>query len=261
MSFKLFNSLTIKKSLLSMAVASAFVASSVQADSCGFEVNYDINLAADEIKLDADNQQRVRISQDNSLYLEGEKQSLNSQQKELLAVYAADIRAFIPAVSDVATEASGLVQEATKDVSAILFSDTPQKAQKFSAAVLKITAEIKQHVSENHLRPSAIEAYFENNEFEQEFETLLEEAVAEFVKGNVGEIIAAALSGDDEKVEAFEQRMEKFGEEMESKFENKGELIEQKAEALCELVANIESNENAFVKSFEKYDDYQLLTD
>ena len=244
-----------------MAVASAFVATSVQADSCDFEVNYDINLAAHEIKLDENNEQRVRISKDNSLYLEGEKQSLNNKQEELLAIYADDIRAFIPAVSDVATEATDLVQEAIGDVSSILFVDEPQKAQKFSEGVLRITEKVKQHVSDSHLRSSAIEDYFENNEFEDEFETLLEDAVTEFAKSNVGDIIAAALSGDDDKVKAFEQRMEKFGEEMESKFENKGELIEQKAKALCELVEKIELTENAFVASFEKYDDYQLVTD
>ena len=251
----------MKTIALSVLLATGTGVAAAHNTSCDIEMSYDIDLDGQKITLSDKDAEKVVITGSNQLYLDGKQQDLSAEQKQLLADYASDIRELLPAASEVAEEATTIALEAVRDITAALLHDKPERAEKLVASVDRITAGIKQHVSDKHLRPNGIEDYFENSEFEKEFETLVEETVSEFIQGNVGEIVAAAMRGDEAKVEAFEKRMEKFGEEMETKFEAKGELIEKKAEALCELVEKMDEKEDAFVKSFDKYDDYQLVTE
>ena len=80
------------------------------------------------------------------------------------------------------------------------------------------------------------------------------------MENNVGEMIAAAMSGNEEKVKAFEKRMESFGKDLEDKMERRAEQLELQAEKLCDLVQNIDKTETQLVKAFNKFDSYQLIT-
>ncbi|NVK23062.1 MAG: DUF2884 family protein [Kangiellaceae bacterium] len=251
----------LKTIALSVMLATGAGVASAHNVSCDVDMAYDIDLDGQKITLSDNKAEKVVITGSNELYLNGDKQSLSSEQRELLGAYAKDIRELLPAATEVAEEATSLALEAVRDVTATLLHDNPEKAEKFVSRVDSIAAGIKQHISDNHLRPNGIEEYFEGSEFEKEFEELIEDTVVDFVQGNIGEIVAAAMRGDDDKVNTFEKRMEKFGEEMETKFEAKGELIEKKAEALCQLVEQIDEKEDVFVKAFDKYEKYQLVTE
>lgn len=252
----------IKSTVLavSLAFGSATVAAHSDDLSCGAEFAYNIDINDSDLRFSSNDQQKVLITSGQELYLDGEKQSLSSEQKALLNDYSQQIRELLPLVSGVAEEASAIAIDAVGSVTAALLEDDPEKAQEFTAKVEKISAELRQYISDSHLKPKAVEDYIASSDFEAEFEALIETAVADFLENNVGEMVAAAMSGNEEKVKAFEQRMEKFGKDMEKKFEASGEALEKQAEKLCALVEHIEQKETELVKSFAKFDRYQLIS-
>ena len=246
---------------LAIAVALAAGAGTVNAKSqtCDVELAYDINLQGDEIVFTKGDKQPVVIKDGQVLSLNGESQSLSSKQVQLLSEYAQQIRELLPAASEIAEDASLLALDAVRDVTSVLLEHNPQKADDIIARVDSIAAELKKHISDSHLRPEGIVEYLEGSEFEKEFEALMEESITEFIEVNLPSLIADAMSGNEEKVKAFEQRMEKFGEEMEAKYEAKAKVLEEKAEALCDLVKQIETKEDSFVNAFEDYQSFQLI--
>jgi hypothetical protein len=248
-----------------LAVALAFGTGSAVAYSddltCDADFAYNIDIENDELSFSTQDQQKVLITSAQDLYLDGEKQSLSSTQKKLLQEYNQQVRELLPLASGVAEEASAIALDAVGSVTAALMQDDPKKAEEFMAKVETISAGLKQHISQSHLRPEGVVDYIESSDFEAEFEALIESAVADFLENNVGEMVAAAMSGNEEKVKAFEQRMEKFGKDMEEKFEARGEALEKQAEKLCQLVENIDYKEAELVKVFAKFNDYQLITE
>lgn len=241
-----------------MMVTGAGVANA-KSQTCDVDMAYDVNLNGNEIVFTKNNQETVVIKDSNSLSLDGKQQSLSAKQTQLLHEYAQQIRELLPAASQIAEDASLLALEAVRDVTSVLLEHNPAKANEVVARVDTIAAELKQHISESHLRPEAIGEYLAGAEFEKEFEALIEESVTEFVEVNIPSMIAAAMSGNEEKVKAFEERMEKFGQEMETKYEAKAKLIEEKADALCDLVKQIETKEDSFVQAFADFEKYQLI--
>ncbi|GAA4354420.1 DUF2884 family protein [Kangiella marina] len=257
--------MTINVKSAALAVCLALSAGSVAAHSnkdmaCDADFAYNIDIKDAGLSFSTKNQEKVLITPASELFLEGQKQLLSAQQVELLAEYNQRIRELLPLASGVAEEASAMAIEAVGSVTAALLHDNPEKAEEFVTRVETISAELKQHISNTHLRPEAVVDYMESSDFEAEFEGLVETAVKEFMDNNVGEMIAAAMSGNEEKVKAFEQRMERFGEDLEEKLERRAEQLELQAEKLCALVDNIDETEAQLVKSFDKFDAYQLIT-
>lgn len=233
---------------------------------CDADLAYNIDVKNNELSFSTQGQQKVLILGKGStsaqeLYLDGNKQALNAEQQTLLKEYNQQIRQLLPQAAAVANEASTIAVDAVASVTSALLHDNPDKAKEFTAKVEKLSAGLSQHISQNHLRPEGIVEYIESSNFEAEFEALVESAVADFMENNVGEIVAAALSGNEDKVKAFEQRMEKFGQEMEQQFEARGEVLEKQAEKLCQLVQSIDLTEGELVKAFAKFDEYQLITE
>ena len=245
--------------VLGLGATSAMAHNSFSTDNCAFDMNYNINIDENSVRLSDEDSEYVQIDANNNLYLKGVKQSLTKKQKSLLAEYAAEMREFLPVVDEVATEAVHLALDAVTDVSKALLVDSPDQANNLRSRVEVITNKVKENVSNRHLHPKSLEAYLNESEFEEEFEVLIREIMADVVKSNIGNVIAAAIRGDDAEVEAFEKRMEQFGEDMETKYEKKAERLGEKAEELCELAEKIDRTENKFVSAFSEYEAYELI--
>lgn len=252
-----------KSTVLAVSLVLAGASSEANADdlTCDADFAYNIEINNDDLSFSAKNQQKVLITSGQELYLDGERQNLTAQQLALLEDYNQQVRKLLPLASGVAEEASAIAIEAVGSVTAALMQDDPKKAKEFMDKVESISTGLKQHISHNHLRPEGVVDYIESSDFEAEFEALIETAVTDFLENNVGEMVAAAMAGNEEKVKAFEQRMEKFGKEMEEKLESRAEALELQAEKLCQLVHNIDGKEGELVKAFSKFDSYQLITE
>lgn len=248
-----------------LAVTLAFAANATEASpvntTCDADFAYNVDIDGDNLSFSSKDQQKVLIESGQSLYLDGEKQSLSPAQLKLVQEYNQQVRELLPAASGIAEEASAIALEVVGAVTAALLADNPEKSKEFMAKVESISAGLKQHISNSHLRPQAVEDYLESSDFEAEFEALIESAVGDFIENNVAEMVAAAMSGNEEKVKAFEQRMEQFGKDMETKFEARGELLEAKAEELCQMVNRIDLKEADLVKALSEFDKYQLITE
>ncbi len=233
--------------------------SSIHSNSCDVDMSYNINIDDKNIRLSEDEREFVQIDANNNLYLKGEKQQLSAKQQALLNDYADEVREFLPVVDEVATEATHLALDAVTDVSKMLLDKAPDKAEKLRSRVQAITSKVKQHVSDKHLHPKSLEAYLDDRQFEEEFEEIVRDVVADVVQGSIGDVIAAAIRGDEAELEAFEARMEQFGKDMETRYEKRAEIIEEKAEDLCNLVEKIDQKEDSFIEEFGEYKKYQLI--
>ncbi|WP_251359796.1 DUF2884 family protein [Kangiella sp. TOML190] len=227
--------------------------------SCSVDMDYNIDIDEQTIRLSDEEREIVLIDDDADLFIKGQKQSLNAEQRRLLDDYADEIRELLPAIDELAMEATHLALDAVTDVSKLLLNESPAKAEKLKSRVEVITSKVRENISNRHLHPKNLEAYLEDRQFEKEFEAIVEEVVADVLQANIGDIISAAMRGDEETVKAFEQRMESFGEQMEQKYEKKAEVLGERAEELCQLVEKIDEKEESFIQSFNDYKSYQLI--
>lgn len=247
-----------KSIALSIALGLSTSDAMAHSNSCNVDMKYDINLNGGSISLSENQQEYVRISNDD-LYIKGQKQNLNSKQQRLLSAYAQEVRELIPVVNDVAIEASSLALEAVTDVSTSLLSQSPDAAQKIQERVQNLSDELRSYVSNKHLYSQRLDTYIEDTAFEEEIESLVREVVADVVQGDLGNMIAAAIRGDESEIQAFEAKMEQFGRDMEEKYERKAEEIEAKADKLCDIVEKMDEKEDLFIEEFSKYKAYQLV--
>ncbi|RDX35622.1 DUF2884 family protein [Kangiella sp. HD9-110m-PIT-SAG07] len=252
----------IKSAAVAVALSLGLGTATAHSDdlACDADFAYNIDIKESGLSFSTQDQEKVLITSSSELFLDGQKQFLSSQQLELLEQYNQRVRELLPLASGVAEEASAMAIEAVGSVTAALLHDNPDKAEEFVAKVETISAELKQHISQTHLRPEAVVDYVESSDFEAEFESLIKIAVTEFMENNVGEMVTAAMSGNEKKVKAFEERMESFGKDLEDKMELRAEKLELQAEKLCDLVENIDKTETQLVKAFNKFDSYQLIT-
>ena len=103
---------------------------------------------------------------------------------------------------------------------------------------------------------------FGGSGFNEGFDDELSEEIESLVSRSVGRLMIALgtqmLFGDGDS-EAFEQRMEAFGEELEQQMELKAEHIEEKADELCDTLIAVESSESKLRYSIPELKNFNML--
>ena len=94
--------------------------------------------------------------------------------------------------------------------------------------------------------------------WENEFEARVESLVSQSV-GRIMVAIGTEMMFGDGDMQAFEQKMERFGETIENRVEAQAEALEGKADELCTVLAKADYAENQMQKHISGLDGLNLL--
>ncbi|MEE4245479.1 MAG: DUF2884 family protein, partial [Kangiellaceae bacterium] len=143
MSFRYFTALS----------ASVLLSASLYAEisTCNYDFSYDIDINEKTVVISDDNKELLKIDQTNQLYLEGERQELNSKQQALVKDMGEQYRELLPTIANIAAEAAEIGIKAAALTLNALFVDDQAKADKLMVKLDGIGDKIRKNISNKHL--------------------------------------------------------------------------------------------------------------
>jgi hypothetical protein len=233
----------------------------VIANQCNVELNGNMQLENNVLAVKLDNDTRLTIDQDKILYVDGIALTLDTQQQSWVDNYYDGINLAAPQAAAIATDAVALASIALNEVFTELLGSDNTALEDLSEKLRNLDQQIQYNFYADNGDIRLHSESFENGEFfGEQWEAQFEDAIEDLVTDSIGHLMVAIgtqliFSGGD--MTEFEQKMERFGEQMEQKVEYQAEALEDKAEELCATLARVDVAENYLqmnIKQLSKLD-------
>ncbi|GHE86862.1 DUF2884 family protein [Thalassotalea profundi] len=254
---------TLLATSILLASTSAFAHNaSFSTDSCNVEIEGGISITNDSLTFSKDKKSLYKI-ENNELFVSDKKVQLTDSQRSLLTQYSTSIRAVVPEVKGVALDAMDLAVDGVNLAFNELLGEGNSVGRELTTELGKLRSEIQFKFDENKTISFDEDGFDGEEFFGEEFEQRIESLVETTITNSMGSLLIAVgqellFSGGDP--DAFEARMEKFGEQIEYEMESRGEQIEKRGEALCGSIANIDNIEELLKSSIDELSDTNFLT-
>lgn len=235
----------------------------ISTDACNVELNAGLKINKNLIEFTKNNKPLYQIIENKNLIIDGQNIALNSNQQAMITTYSTSIRAVVPEVKAIATDAMDLAIEGANLAFTELLGEGNDLGRELTTSLREIRDEVDQkfdsekeiYIDEN----GEVSEDFLGEEFEQRIENIVEQTV----QNSIGSLLIAVgqellFSGGD--MEAFETRMENFGEQIEHEMESRGEEIEKRGEALCHSVLKIDQLEEQLKMNITEMADFDVLS-
>ena len=235
-------------------------------DSCDVDLKAGLTINESGLEFfESKNKEHVlyTIDNNNNLTVGGESISLNSKQQGLVKQYHQDIRAMVPKIKTIAIEGVDLALEGVN----LAFNELLGEGNNVGAELTQELSTLREEVGERFTIENGFtigeQGLADDELFGEEIEQRIESAVEKAVMGSMGTLLVALgqemmFSGGDS--DAFETRMENFGESIEQKMELGAEKIERKADSLCAAAVKIDQLEEQLKSSIAPLADINVIT-
>lgn len=247
----------------STSISTNAFAHSIQHDNCDVEMNAGIKINTDVIEFSKNDKVLYTIEGESNLMINNESIYLSTEQEDLITQYSNSIRAVVPEVKGLAIEGIAMATEGVNMAFDELLGPGNDVGAELTNELNKISVEIQDKFSIekgiNLDEDGKIAGDFLDDEFEQRLESTIENAV----KNSMGSLMMAVgqemlFSGGD--MDAFETRMENFGQQIEHQMESRGLAIEQRANSLCSSIQAIDVIESQLQQEIDVLADFDVLT-
>lgn len=232
-------------------------------DSCNINLDGNIEYHKGVLNVDMDNGSTMTITPDHTLQINRQEQSLNAEQQQWVSQYYESIDRAIPMSLAIAAEGIHLASTTVDDVFSELFGAGSDVTTEFSDMFADMSDELNRNFydADGNIRISTRE--MENDEWlqggwESEFEERMERAVAQSM-GKILVAIGTQMMWEGGDMDAFEAKMERFGETIEQRVEGQAKTLETKADALCEVLAVAEEAENNMQRLIPGLEDLNMM--
>ena len=256
----------LHKTLIATSLFSLFSTTVVYANNT-CDVDLKAGMTVDESKLvffESKNKQNTLYSIDNNdkLTVRGKTITLNSTQQALVKQYTSRIRTTIPQARQVAIEGVDIAIEGVN----LAFNELLGEGNDASVGLTEELSAIKSELAEKFtikhgftLGENGLEdKELLGDDFEQRVQTAVEKAVVNSMGMLMMSLGQQMFSGGD--TQAFETRMENFGENVEREMELRTKKIEEKANHLCAAVVEIDQLEEQLKSSISPLADINVIT-
>jgi len=257
---------TLPKTLIAVTLLSVFISKALYAhDSC--DVDLEAGLTINESKLEffeSENKDHVLYAIDSNynLTVRGEDVSLNSKQQALVEAYSTNIRAMVPQVRHIAIEGVDLAIEGVNLAFNKLLGEDNDVGADLTQELFSLRKEVDERFTIEHGVTLGENGLEDDELLGEDFEQRIESAVEKAIVDSMGSLLVALgqeimFSGDSD---AFETRMESFGENIEQEMELRAEKIERKADSLCLAAVEIDQLEEELKSSIAPLADINVIT-
>jgi len=252
-----------------LLLCSSFTFAHDDNNSCDVDIHGGMKITQQDISFfkqavtetSSDQSSLYTIHNDQQLYVHGKQVDLTSKQQELVSNYAHHIRTMVPKVKQVANEGIDLAIEGVSVAFNELLGNDNDVSNELVLELTKVKNQVNERFDEN--KPLYINEKGINGDdvFDEEFERHIESTVETAVKKSIGSVLIAVgremMFSDGD---AFEQKMEKFGDKMEATMEVKANKIEQKVSGLCLSMKKIDQLEEALKDNISQLPDFNVLS-
>lgn len=224
----------------------------VFANQCNVEFNGNMQLENNILSVNLDNDTRLTIDRDRILSVDGKALTLDPQQQRWVNNYYDGINQAAPQAAAIATDAVALASTALNEVFTELLGSDNTALADFSDKLRSLDRQIQYNFYAENGDIRLHSESFENGEFfGQQWEAQFEKDIEDLVTDSIGHLMVAIgtqliFSGGD--MDEFEQKMERFGEQMEQKVTYQADALEEKAEELCSTLAQVDLAETHLQK-------------
>lgn len=231
-------------------------------NSCNMELDAGVRITDDSIEFFDEDKQAYKIVEDQYLVVNEKALTLNQSQQEAVGHYAASIRAAVPEVRGMALEGIDLAIEAITITFDGLLGDKNQVSAQLMTELNNVKSDVNRYFTSgnpisfnrgNKDTPDFLGKYFE---------TRVERIVETSVQNSIGSIMIAMgkeilASGGD--MEAFEARMNKFGEQMEVQMNAKAVRMEARGEQLCKTMRAVDAGEEQLKNAVPAVEPFNII--
>lgn len=248
---------TLIASVLLLATGSA-----TAHNSCNLELDAGVRITDDSIEFYDEDQQTYKIVEDQYLVVKGQALKLTRMQQDVVASYATSIRSAVPEVRGMALDGIDLAIEAIT----ITFDGLLGEKNQISAQLMTELNNVKSDVNRYFSSGNPI-SFNRGNEdtpdfLGKQFETRIERIVETSVQNSIGSIMIAMgkevlASGGD--MEAFEARMNKFGEQMDVQMNAKAAGMEARGEKLCSTMRTVDEREEQLKRAVPAVNAFNII--
>jgi hypothetical protein len=237
--------------------------SSFSSDSCDVDLNGGIKINAKEITFSKNKSPLYSIIDNDTLIVNGHEVDLTSSQQSLLTEYSTSIRDVVPEVKTIALDAIDLAIDGVN----LAFNELLGEENDVSADLITQLTSIRTEVDSEF--DGSKDFYIDEDGFAgddffgEDFEQRIETAVESTIQNSIGSIMIAVgqemlFSGGN--MDAFETRMENFGQQIEHEMESRGVGLEKRAESLCRSVILIDEMEEQLKDEIDEISDFNFIT-
>lgn len=257
----------LPKTLIAITILSVFISKGLYAhNAC--DVELEAGLTINEAKIEffeSEHKDNIyyAIDIDNNLTVEGEKIDLNDSQQNLVNQYNSEIREIVPQVRSIAIEGVDLALDGVS----LAFDELLGEGNQVGGELIQELSVLREEVGERFTIEHGFtigENGLEDDElFGEEIEERIESAVEKAVMGSMGSLLVALgqeMMFSDGNSDAFETKMETFGQNIETEMELRAEKIEHKANNLCIAALKIDQLEEIMRTNIPPLSDINILT-
>lgn len=249
--------------LLAALVLSLMAGSAAAHNSCNVDLSAGLRISDSAIEFYEGDQSIYKIVEDQYLEVKGKAQKLTNTQQALVANYANHIRAAVPEVKGLALDGIDLAIEGVVLVFDGLLGDKNKISTQLTTELTNLKVDINRHFN------SGAAINFNRGEGDnttdllgKNFETRFQRIVETSVQESIGSLMLAVgkeflSSGGD--MEAFEHRMEKFGQELEAQMDARAVHIDARGEKLCNAMVEIDSIEEQLKRSIIELESFNVI--
>ena len=258
----------MKTLLLAAGFALTTISSSVMAHdeqhSCNINFDKDLIVETHTVAMQDAGKELWRISDDGQLWLDGSKVDTDRSTRNKLRDYQAGIRQQTLETVALVEDALILASDAINSVLTELTGEPLSSHPALQEAMEKIKASTESIVVK---RGDTIEVHgsrFDNidDAFGEEFEQAIEEAVTQSMGSMlmlVGKAMASGEGNFEQRMEAFGEKMERFGDDLETRMEAKSDLLEQRGDAMCQNLQALDALESEIQQAIPQMQQYDLI--
>jgi len=255
---------TLIASAILLTSTSAFAHDShISTDSCDVDLNAGLRINKNFVEFTKNDKPLYRITNNKILTVNGEEVFLDADQQALISQYATSIRSVVPEVKDIAVDAIELAVEGVNLAFNELLGEGNSIADELTTQLHVIRDEVDMQFGED--KEFYIDEHGELSDdfFGEEFEQRIEQVVEETLQNSMGSLLIAVgqemlFAGGD--MDAFETRMENFGEQIEHEMESRSEEIEKRGEELCHSVYKIDALENQLQQQISELSGFDVIS-
>lgn len=235
------------RSLLLAATLSLSTAGYALADQCDVKFAGQLQLAQQQLSITTANKQQILIDQHKRLWVDGQLIALSDYQQELVSDYYTGYYIAAPKAAQIAADGVTLANVAVTEVFSELLGADNDAVTELSAKLTELNAMIQHNFYDEDGQIRLSSQSFDDGDFiTHEWEEDFEQVVENIVENSIGSIMLnigseLLFSGGD--MDAFEAKMERFGNGIEQRVEYQSEALEARADALCLSLAILDDIE------------------
>jgi hypothetical protein len=249
----------MKKLLLATLLATP-LAVNAHSDECDVDMDYGMKISPSKIQFYDEQSPLYSIVDDQLLYLNGQQVSLDADGQQSVSDFSKSVRELVPEVQSIAVDAVELASKGVNMAFTGLLGEDSDTVVELDDKFEQLKQELEYKFASDQEISFNMEGGddFLGSEFEERVESLVEDAVQQSIGGLLMALGQQMLtSGGD--MDAFEARMEAFGEDIEVQMEKQAEGLEQRAEQLCLRVSHIAELEDKMRANVDQIQHIKLV--